>query len=188
MEKVICNQCKKSLPREKFSKCSARKTGLQSKCKQCNKKDNDEFRSNNKEYWSYEYGYFKHKKKWKYIAEYQKADKPIKVYKINLPNNKVYIGSTKALMNVRMSRHVVDYRRNRQGYPTARIIPLLHGAWDDMFTTYDDLRDYLKENTYILEETMGGRKRQMSREQFWIDRYREQGYELCNAYNPISKR
>ena len=184
--KLTCNSCNKTKPYTDFSKCRQRKTGHQGKCKACNKKDNDKFRSENKEYWSYEYGYFADKKKWKYISEYMAADKPIKVYKINLPNNKVYIGSTKALMNVRMSRHVIDYRRGKQGHRD-RIIPLLHKSIDEFFTTYDDLRDYIKDNTYILEETMGGRKRQMSREQFWIDRYREEGKELCNSYNPQSK-
>jgi hypothetical protein len=184
--KLTCNSCNKTKPYIEFSKCRARKTGYQGKCKACNKKDNDKFRSENKEYWSYEYGYFSDKKKWKYISEYMAADKPIKVYKIKLPNNKVYIGSTKALMNVRMARHVQDYRRYTQG-DKSRSIPLLYKSIDEFFTTYDDLRDYLKSNTYVIEETMGGRKRQMTREQFWIDRYRQQGKELCNSYNPKSK-
>jgi len=184
--KLTCNSCFKTKPYTDFSKCRKRKTGYQGKCKACNKKDNDKYRNENKEYWSYEHGYFSDKKKWKYISEYMAADKTIKVYKIDLPNNKFYIGSTKALMNVRMSRHVIDYRRAKQGHQD-RLIPLLHSAFDDLFTTYDDLRDYIKDNTYVIEETMGGRKRQMSREQFWIDRYRALGKELCNVYNPQSK-
>jgi hypothetical protein len=114
------------------------------------------------------------------------ADKSIKIYKIELPNNKYYIGSTKALLNVRMSRHIQDYRRYVNGNKD-KTIPLLHKEFDNMFTNHEDLRDYLKSNTYILEETRGGRKRQMSVEQFWIDRYRKEGYELCNKYNPVTK-
>ncbi len=186
MNKLTCTQCKETKSTQEFSVCRARKTGYQGKCKACNKKDNDRFRMENKEYWSYENGYFSDKSKWKYIHDYMIADKPIKVYRIDLPNNKYYIGSTKALLNVRLTRHVLDYRRGRDGFRD-RIIPKLHAEWDKMFTTYDDLRDYIKNNTYILEETMGGRRRQMTREQFWIDRYREQGKELCNSYNPQSK-
>lgn len=187
MNKLNCTQCNTTKPITEFSKCRARKTGYQNKCKSCNKKDNDIYRNENKEYWSYEYGYFADKKKWKYISEYMAADKSIKIYKIELPNNKYYIGSTKALLNVRMARHIQDYRRYKTGIKD-KTIPLLHEEFDNMFTNYEDLRDFLKSNTYILEETRGGRKRQMSLEQFWIDRYKKQGYELCNKYNAVTKR
>ena len=186
MEKLKCNNCYETKLVTEFSKCRSRKTGYQGKCKSCNKKDNDKYRKENKNYWSYEFGYFSDKKKWKYISEYMAADKPIKVYRIDLPSGSHYIGSTKALMNVRMTRHVVDYRRAKDGHRD-RCIPGLHSEFDKFFTTYEELREYLKSNTYILEETMGGRKRQMSREQFWIDRHKELGHELCNVYNPQSK-
>lgn len=104
-----------------------------------------------------------------------------------LPNGKVYIGSTKALLNVRLARHVQDYRRYREGHRD-RTIPLLHAEWDKMFTTYEALRDFLKENTYIIEETNGGRVRQLTIEQFWINRFRKDGYELCNTYNPKKEK
>jgi hypothetical protein len=186
MNELNCTQCNTTKPTTEFSKCRARKTGYQNKCKSCNKKDNDIYRTENKEYWSYEHGYFSDKKNWKYISEYMAADKSIKIYKIELPNNKYYIGSTKALLNVRMSRHIQDYRRYRNGYRN-KTIPLLHKELDNMFTNYEDLRDFLKSNTYILEETRGGRKIQMSEEQFWIDRDKKHGYELCNLYNPVTK-
>ena len=183
MNQVRCNSCDTMLPTSEFSKCRTRKSGYQSKCKSCNKKDNDKYRKHNPQYWSYEHGYFSDKTKWEYISHYMAADKAIKIYKIVHPNGKHYIGSTKALLNVRLARHVQDYRRYKDGN-TDRTIPLLHKEWDKMFTTYDDLRDFLKENTYIIEETNGGRKRQLTIEQFWINRFREDGYELCNTYNP----
>ena len=60
---LTCNSCFETKPYTDFSKCRKRKTGYQGKCKACNKKDNDKYRNENKEYWSYEYGYFSDKKK-----------------------------------------------------------------------------------------------------------------------------
>jgi hypothetical protein len=185
MNKLICNGCGKSLPTSEFSKCRARKTGYQSKCKLCNKKDNDKYRGENKEYWSYEHGYFSDKSKWEYISHYMAADKSIKIYKIVFPNGKHYIGSTKTQLHIRMQRHLSDWRRYMQGHRD-KCIPLLHDEWDKMFTSPEQLRDFLKDNTYCIEETNGGRKRQLSLEQFWIDRFRNEGYELLNSYNPTS--
>jgi len=110
MSKLKCGSCGNLLPTTEYSKCKRRKTGYQGKCKSCNKKDNDIYRKENPEYWSYENGYFSDKEKWKYISKYMAADKPIKIYKIVLPDGKVYIGSTKALLNVRMSRHLFDLK------------------------------------------------------------------------------
>ena len=186
MNTKLCRKCLTDKTVIEFSKKRASKDGLQETCKQCNKKNNDTYRKEHPDYWSYKDGYFSDSDKWKYISEYMAADKSIKIYKIELPNNKYYIGSTKALLNVRMSRHIQDYRRYINGNKD-KTIPLLHKEFDNMFTNYEDLRDYLKSNTYILEETRGGRKRQMSVEQFWIDRYRKEGYKLCNKYNPVTK-
>lgn len=180
-----CTKCGKVKDVTEYSKCNARKDGLQQYCKACNKKDNDLFRKLKPEYWSYETGYFSDKDKWKYIWEWQKADKSIKVYKIILPDGKVYIGSTKTHLGLRLSRHVREYLSFKSGlrpYP----IPGLYPYFDE-FKDLDSLKHFIKENTYVLEECWGTKKRQVQREQWWIDRYRKEGRELLNVYNPVHK-
>jgi hypothetical protein len=182
-----CVECKITKPTEHFSKSKNRKDGLQPACKVCNKKSNHKFRKKNPLYWDYEVGYFSEKQKWAYISEWAKADKSIKVYKIDLPSGKVYIGSTKAYINLRMNRHVNDLIRWRRGDEKRYI---------HMYSEFDGLdegdgkgfREYLKNNMYILEETHGGRKRQFSREQWWMDRYSKEGYTLANKNRAVPKK
>ena len=76
----ICQQCGKNKSIDEFSKRAASKDGLQPKCKACNKVQNDTYRLEHEDYWDYKTGYFSDRKKWKYISEYMKADKSIKVY------------------------------------------------------------------------------------------------------------
>jgi hypothetical protein len=182
-----CSKCKRDKQRTEYSKCNSRKDGLQPYCKSCNSKNNKKFRKENPLYWDYEVGYFSEKHKWAYISEWAKADKPIKIYKIELPSGKVYIGSTKAFINLRMNRHVNDMVRWRKGE--------LH-RYIHMYSEFMDIDDgdgigfkeYLKNNMYILEETHGGRKRQFSREQWWMNRYETEGYTLANKNRAVVKK
>lgn len=184
MAKKECGHCGEVKDVSQFSKCKARKDGLQHKCKVCNKIQNDAYRNEKPEYWSYETGYFSDRKKWKYMLEYQKADKSIKVYKINLPDGEIYIGSTKRYMNTRMSSHINDYKMWKKGLKK-KYIPGLYDAFDK-FDSIDDLKEHLSENTFVLEETMGERTRQHKREQWWMDRYVEQGKNLINRQRAYS--
>ena len=181
-----CAQCGKVKDVSQYSKCKARQDGLQVKCKACNKIQNDAYRNEKPEYWSYETGYFSDKKKWKYITEYQRADKSIKVYKIHLPNDEIYIGSTKRLMNVRMGSHIGDYHMFKKGLKQ-KYIPGLYDAFDKI-GSLDDIKEWISKNTFVLEETIGERRRQHMREQWWMDKYKEQGKKLVNSKRAYTKQ
>lgn len=174
-----CQQCGKNKSIDEFSKRAASKDGLQPKCKSCNKVQNDTYRLEHEDYWDYKTGYFSDKKKWEYISEYMKADKSIKVYKINLPSGKVYIGSTKALLNVRMTRHVSDWFMWKKGL-RKKYIPNLYDEFDKLGDK-DKVAEWLRDNTFVLEETIGQRTRQHKREQWWMDRYTKDGVILANS-------
>lgn len=178
-----CNGCGKVKPAEEFSKCRHRKDGLQPKCKACNKKDNDSFRENNSEYWSYIDGYFADKEKWEYISLYQKADKSIKIYMISFDDGSKYIGSTKALLNVRLSNHVRDYKKSKNPKYTKSLIPLLYEKFNE-FDSTDDLMKHIKNNTVIIDECNGGKTKQYRLEALWIKKLQKQGLKLLNKNIP----
>jgi hypothetical protein len=163
-----CKECGITKPSSDFSKRTRSKNGLQHKCKACNKKDNDKFRELKPEYWSYEDGYFSDKDKWKYITLYTAADKTIKIYMISFPDGSKYIGSTKALLSVRLNGHIQDYKRVKRG-KSKRVFPLLHAKFDE-FQNIDDLVQYVKNNTSIIEECMGSKTKQYNLEYKWIMR------------------
>lgn len=180
-----CNECNEVKEVTEFSKRSKSKDGLQPKCKACNKKINDKYRSENKEYWSYEPGgYFDSKEKWDYMRLYQIADKTIKIYVITFDDGETkYIGSTKCHLNVRLSRHIADYKRFLEG-KRDRKIPLLHKKFGE-FDSIEDIVEHLKNNTVIIEETQGGKTKQYRLEAWWIKRFINEGkYKLLNKSIP----
>lgn len=177
-----CNGCGKTKPTTEFSKCRRRKSGYQPKCKECNKVDNQEFRNKNKEYWSYETGYFSDKEKYEYIRLYQAADKTIKIYTIKFDDGSMYVGSTKAHLSVRLSNHLTDYKRVKVG-KKGRLIPLLHAKLSE-FDSMKDVAEHLKNNTYIIDECTGSKTKQYRLEAIWIKRLKNQGYKLLNKQIP----
>lgn len=179
-----CGKCGKYKTAEHFSKSRNKRDGLQQDCKECNKLTNSKYREEHPNYWSYEDGYFSDKEKWQYIRMYNKADKTIKIYTIKFSDDLWYVGSTKTLLNTRLTRHIVDYRRVQQGFHN-RSIPLLHAEFEKRFgTDYDKLAEFLKENTYIIEECTGSRTKQMRLEAIWIIRIGKQGKTLLNKQLP----
>jgi hypothetical protein len=175
----ICKSCGISKDITEYSKRQKSRDGLQPQCKTCNKVTNKDFRHKNVDYWSYETGYFSDRQKWQYIAEWQRADKSIKVYKIVLPDGRVYIGSTKMHLGHRLSTHIKDFIYWKEG-KKRYVIPKLSeffNTWSD----YKELRQYLTDNTYVLEETFGSRTKQYKREQWWIERYTHDKIELLNV-------
>lgn len=177
-----CGGCGEVKPHEDFSKCRKRKDGLQPKCKACNKKDNTLFRKTKPQYWSYENGYFSDKEKWEYISLYQKADKSIKIYMISFDDGTKYIGSTKALLNVRLNRHIIDYKRKLNN-DNKRLLPLLHEKFDE-FNSIDDIVKHIKENTVIIDECNGSKTKQYRLEALWIVKLLKQGERLLNKTIP----
>ena len=177
-----CNECGNTKPSSEFSKCTRCKNGLQPKCKECNKKDNDEFRKEKSEYWSYKDGYFSDKEKWKYITLYTAADKTVKIYMISFPDGSKYIGSTKALLSVRLNGHIQDYKRVKKG-KSKRVFPLLHAKFDE-FQNIDELVHHVKNNTSIIEECVGSKTKQYTLEATWIKRLQKKGETLLNKSIP----
>lgn len=177
-----CNSCGKYKEVNDFSKCRSRKDGLQPKCKICNKNDNAKFREKNKDYYSYDTGYFADKSKWEYMNLYQLADKTIKIYMISFDDGTKYIGSTKCHLNVRMTRHIADYKRYLEGQKD-RVIPLLHEKFDE-FDSVDDIVQHLKDNTAIIDECTGSRTKQYRLEALWMKRLMKQGVTLLNKKIP----
>jgi len=176
MNSKICTKCNENKDITEFSKCRSRRDGLQQYCKDCNKKDNDVYRKEKPEYWSYKDGYFSDAEKWRYIKLYQLADKPIKIYMIQFNDGSKYIGSTKMHLNVRLNQHLADYKRGK-------LFPLLHPKFSE-FDSFEDLREHLKNNTFIIEECTGSKTKQYRLEAVWILKLQKQGHNLLNKNIP----
>jgi hypothetical protein len=123
-----CRHCGKSKETTQFSKCKANKDGLQSKCKQCNSKDNHKFRTEINP---------THHEKWQnsnwdkfmeYLRKYRRADKNGIIYSITNPNGETYIGMSEMYFKVRMIEHRKHYRQYKSGKRES--LPLLHKSVD----------------------------------------------------------
>ena len=123
-----CKDCGKLKETTQFSKCSSTKSGLQPKCKDCNKKDNLKFRTQiNPE----------HHKIWQdnnwdtfteYMRKYRKSDKGGRIYAIVNPVGQQYIGMTEAYDKVRFLEHKKHYRQATMGKRNR--LNLLHDSFD----------------------------------------------------------
>jgi hypothetical protein len=123
-----CKDCGKLKDTTQFSKCSSTKSGLQPKCKECNKKDNLKFRTEINP---------QHHKVWQdtnwdkfvgYMRNYRKADKGGIIYSITNPDGFQYIGMTEAYDKVRFLEHKKHYRQATEGKRNR--LNLLHDSFD----------------------------------------------------------
>lgn len=123
-----CKQCGKSKDTTQFSKCSSTKSGLQRKCKSCNSKDNQKFRTEINP---------QHHAKWQtinwdkfvgYLKKYRKADKTGIIYAITNPDGFSYIGMSEMYLKVRVIEHKKHYRQFKQGKRDS--LPGLHDSFD----------------------------------------------------------
>ena len=123
-----CIKCREVKDESNFSKCSARKDGLQWNCKSCNKKDNLKFRIEINP---------SHHANWQrnnpdrlceLVSRYTKADKPGIIYSIKNPAGEYYIGQSKKYMTVRKTSHKTHYNRAKKGKMNP--LPLLHASFD----------------------------------------------------------
>ena len=123
-----CKQCGKLKDITLFSKCSSTKSGLQPKCKDCNKKDNLKFRTEINP---------QHHKQWQdanwdtfteYMRKYRKADKGGIIYAIVNPEGHQYIGMTEAYGKVRFLEHKKHYKQATMGKRNR--LNLLHDSFD----------------------------------------------------------
>lgn len=123
-----CRGCGEIKDTTLFSKQTASKDGLQSKCKTCNKKDNHKFRTEiNPE----------HHAKWQrsnwdkflnYVRKWKRADKNGIIYKITNPDGFSYIGMSEMYFSMRMSEHRKHYRQYKNGKRNS--LPGLHESFD----------------------------------------------------------
>lgn len=123
-----CRGCGIQKETTQFSKCKKEKSGLQPKCKECNKKDNHKFRTEIDP---------KHHQRWQnnnwdkfveYHKKYYRADKIPTIYSVTSPDGWVYIGNTMAYFKVRKIEHKKHYRQYKKG--TRSSLPGLHKSFD----------------------------------------------------------
>lgn len=123
-----CKDCGKLKDTTEFSKCSSTKSGLQPKCKHCNKKDNLKFRTEINP---------QHHKSWQnnnwdkfigYVKSYRKADKTPIIYAFINPEGQQYIGATEMYPTVRLLEHRQHYKRAKLGKRDR--LGLLHDSFD----------------------------------------------------------
>ena len=168
-----CNKCNTAKEFSEFHKRTIRgKVGLQYSCKVCQNKYNKLYRQDIRPaYWNSKDGYFSIKDNWKYIEDYNRADKAIKVYLMKIKEF-FYIGYTKARINVRLNTHRADYYSKSRGK-----LPGLHNVWDTM--SEDEIKESIN-STIVLQTKKGTRYEAEKLEKKWIKRYLKQGYNLLN--------
>lgn len=122
-----CLDCGKVKDTTQFSKCSSSKDKLQPKCKTCNSKDNQKFRTEKPE----------HHAKWQltnwdkftaYLKKYRRADKTGIIYGITNPEGQTYIGMSEMYFKVRVLEHKRHYKQYKQG--KRQPLPGLHDSFD----------------------------------------------------------
>jgi hypothetical protein len=164
-----CRECNVTKEDSYFSKCKANKDGLQNKCKQCNRKDNQKFREEIQP--DYQLGWYKkHRKEWsKYTLDYKRADNTPTIYGIVNPIGEMYVGMTMARPKVRFFQHKIHYRQMLKGVTYQSRLPLLHDSFDKYgekghtlvvlaeFEGIDRKQLSMIENTFINATMMGGK-------------------------------
>lgn len=140
-----CIKCREVKDVSNFSKCSARKDGLQWNCKSCNKKDNLKFRIEINPSHHANWQHNNPKRLCELVSKYRKSDKGGRIYSIKNPNGDVYIGMTEAYLSVRKLEHRQHYKKAKKGKQAP--LPLLHKSFDiygvdnHIFETVVDLGD-----------------------------------------------
>jgi hypothetical protein len=152
-----CNSCGQTKEISQFSKRSKSADGLQGKCKECNKKDNLEFRTQKPEHhaiWqkTNKEKFHQYVSKW-YNSKVIKDDSRSKIYTITAPNGKVYVGMCQTAFSRRVAAHRKTFKENK------RTLPLLHKSfeqfgWDNHIWNTIDLSGVDREMLKIIESNM----------------------------------
>lgn len=176
-----CNECKLEKKETEFHKCTANKDGLQNKCKVCANKNSKDFRLKNTEYYfgnSNSYFVKNSESYRKYNKEYYGANKPAKIYCIELPEG-IYIGVTKRFLHTRLTQHVNDYKKvKRVGVEWHNgHIPLLHMELDKY--SIEEATKFIK-NGYVLEEFEATQYEMKKKELEWIQKLTNSDKKLLN--------
>jgi hypothetical protein len=152
-----CKQCGQLKDQSQFSKCSRAKSGLQPKCKQCNKTDNYKFRTEINPSHHAEWQRNNFSRVVELVKKYRKADKSSLIYSIRNPEGDTYIGMTQMYFKVRKWEHRTNYKKHRAGMPSAGNIPLLYESFDKwginnhQFEVVVDMGDIDREQLKFIE-------------------------------------
>jgi hypothetical protein len=123
-----CIKCREQKELTQFSKCSARKDGLQNNCKKCNSEDNLKFRTEINPYHHADWQHKNPQRLCELVSKYRKSDKGGKIYSIKNPAGEVYVGMTEAHLSVRKLEHRQHYKKAKKGKQAP--LPLLHESFD----------------------------------------------------------
>lgn len=152
-----CVKCREVKDESNFSKCSARKDGLQWNCKSCNKEDNQKFRTQINPQHHADWQRSNPDRLNELVSKYRKADKGGIIYSIRNPNGDTYIGMTEAHLSVRWLEHRQHYKRAKKGKMFS--LPKLHesfskyGLDNHTFETVVELPGYDRKQLAFVETT-----------------------------------
>lgn len=184
-EFLHCPKCDTTKKESEFYNCKARPTGKQRTCKSCCRESGIYFRTvlRPEFYWSGDgsTGYFQkdYQKTLQYYREHVRADKIPLVYVIETPSG-IYVGCTRALLNVRRLRHKSDYKRYTLGKKTNRM-PLLHQAFDKCGADWVDWIDTMKP-IETFDKSISQHEL-LKKEKEYIQKFEQQGIKLLNVIN-----
>lgn len=181
MNTKTCTTCNKNKPLDEFYNCKSNSDGKQYKCKQCSKEYGKEWRTDINP--TYHYHYFKNPEHYKLLkkrVEKNRRGTTSKVYFIQLPDDKVYVGSTTQNIKRRIDTHVNKYNRYLTDKESSAH-PQLHQELDKYIHT--EAIHILRNNYHVIEE-WDGRDRQKSREreQYWLEKLQSIHFKTLNGY------
>lgn len=123
-----CNKCGQTKEITQFSKRSVSPDGLQAYCKECNKKDNLKFRTENPEH-AMQWQKSNYQRHYEIVTKYRAAKECGTIYYIQNPAGEFYVGMTKTPLKVRIMEHKTKYRRQKEG-KIKSFCPLLYKSFD----------------------------------------------------------
>jgi hypothetical protein len=174
-----CSKCRVVKPMEEFHNSSRARDGKQSKCKECFKKINKEFREKNpKYYWGSENSYFveRYEEIRLYSDAYNKANKNITIYTIDTPEG-LYVGATKRLINLKIAFHRNNLLMAFENRRTNCDIKVLN----DILIKYPIEEGYERiNNAKIIFQGEGDREHMRMKSKQYIQYYNDKGLKVIN--------
>jgi len=180
--KKTCNKCNETKPLTEFHNNKAAPDGKQYRCKVCMKEEGKRFRAARPTYYFGDKdSYFnqpENRKKFQGWVDNWRKGTTTKVYVIEFPNRKIYVGSTTQNIKARIAEHIENYKGYKEGNGN-KSIPLLYRELDKM--NINKVGEYIKKHTRVIEE-WEGRDRSIgrSREASYIAKLDMKGYITLN--------
>ena len=154
METKYCRRCETEKSLNEFSKCKAYKDGKQIYCKACNKKQNDKYNAQNRDYFrEYSKEYIaENKEHYKELMNKLHTSIPAGIYAIYHDDELIYVGSSNMPNRRRYSHFVNSINANNSSIARAMAKGMIKGdrLRFEMLELVDD-RDmrFKKEMAYI---------------------------------------